>query len=214
MIDLHTHTLLSDGVLVPSELARRAAVCGYKGLAITDHADESNLETVVAQTIRVCTELNKQKGLRLLPGVELTHLPVKSIGRMVEKARRLGALLVVGHGETIAEPVAPGSNRAYIKAGVDILAHPGLITARECTLAARRGVHLEISARKGHSLTNGHVALLAKKYGAKMLLNSDAHCPGDLVSSGHALNVVLGAGLAGKDLKRMQENAGRLLKKS
>jgi hypothetical protein len=47
-----------------------------------------------------------------------------------------------------------------------------------------------------------------------MLLNSDAHCPGDLVSAGEALDVVLGAGLAGRDFKRMQENAGRLLKKS
>ena len=120
----------------------------------------------------------------------------------------------MGHGETIAEPVAPGTNRAFIKAGVDVLAHPGLITAPECALAAKRGVHLEISTRKGHSLTNGHVGVLAKKYEAKMLVNSDAHCPGDLVSSGHALNVVLGAGLAGRDFKRMQENAGRLLKKS
>jgi histidinol phosphatase-like PHP family hydrolase len=214
MIDLHTHTLLSDGVLVPSELARRAAVRGYKGLAFTDHADESNLELVLVQTIKVCAELNKEKGLRLLPGVELTHLPVNSIARMVKKARRLGALLVVGHGETITEPVAPGTNRAFIKAGVDVLAHPGLITARECALAAKLRVHLEISARKGHSLTNGHVASAARKYGVKMLLNSDAHCPGDLVSAGEALNVVLGAGLAGRDFKRMQENAGRLLKKS
>ncbi|MEK7309147.1 MAG: PHP domain-containing protein, partial [Nitrospirota bacterium] len=30
MIDLHTHSLLSDGVLLPSELIRRAYVIGYK----------------------------------------------------------------------------------------------------------------------------------------------------------------------------------------
>ncbi len=214
MIDLHAHTLLSDGVLVPSELARRAAVCGYKALAITDHADESNLELVLAQTIKVCAELNKQKGLKLMAGVELTHLPIDTIGRMVKKARLLGAALVVGHGETIAEPVAPGTNRAFINAGVDILAHPGLITPREASLAAKRSVHLEISTRKGHSLTNGHVGAAAKKAGAKMLVNSDAHCPGDLNSSAKALNVVLGAGLTGRDFKRMQENAGRLLKKN
>ncbi len=214
MIDLHTHTLLSDGALVPSELARRAVVCGYKGLAITDHADESNLEVLLAQTIKVCAELNKQRGLKLIPGVELTHLPVNTIGRMVKKARLLGAALVVGHGETIAEPVAPGTNRAYINAGVDILAHPGLIPATESTLAAKRSVYLEISTRKGHGLANGHVAAAAKKAGAKMLVNSDAHCPGDLNSSARALSVVLGAGLTSGDFKRMQENAGRLLKKN
>ena len=37
MIDLHTHSFFSDGVLSPSELIRRAVVKGYKAIAITDH---------------------------------------------------------------------------------------------------------------------------------------------------------------------------------
>jgi histidinol phosphatase-like PHP family hydrolase len=43
MIDLHTHTLFSDGELVPAELARRADRLGYRWLAITDHVDSSTL---------------------------------------------------------------------------------------------------------------------------------------------------------------------------
>ena len=46
MIDLHTHTFHSDGALVPSELAARAFAKGYKGLAITDHADFSNIADI------------------------------------------------------------------------------------------------------------------------------------------------------------------------
>lgn len=38
-VDLHTHSLFSDGVLLPSEMLQRAAQLGYGVLAITDHAD-------------------------------------------------------------------------------------------------------------------------------------------------------------------------------
>ncbi|MFY9194440.1 MAG: PHP domain-containing protein, partial [Methanoculleus sp.] len=47
MYDLHTHTILSDGELLPTELIRRAAVLGYSTIAITDHADASNLAGLV-----------------------------------------------------------------------------------------------------------------------------------------------------------------------
>jgi len=43
MIDLHTHSLLSDGELLPLELARRARVKGYTVLGITDHVDATNI---------------------------------------------------------------------------------------------------------------------------------------------------------------------------
>ena len=49
MIDLHTHTLYSDGELIPAELWRRAQVKGYRYLAITDHVDASNFEVVFAR---------------------------------------------------------------------------------------------------------------------------------------------------------------------
>lgn len=47
MIDFHTHTLFSDGELLPSELARRAKEIGYRSICFTDHVDMSNMETVV-----------------------------------------------------------------------------------------------------------------------------------------------------------------------
>ena len=37
MYDFHTHTFLSDGVLSPMELIRRAHVRGYRAMAVTDH---------------------------------------------------------------------------------------------------------------------------------------------------------------------------------
>lgn len=213
MIDFHTHSFLSDGVLVPSELVRRARVAGYTAMAITDHADESNIESVLKQITKVAKQLNTDRTFRLIPGVELTHIPPKHIPLMVKKARALGAAVVVGHGETLAEPVEAGTNIAYIKAGVDVLAHPGLITPDEMKAAVKKGVHIEITSRGGHSISNGHVASLAKGLGARMLVNTDSHAPGDLISDERALKVALGAGLDKDDFRRIQENAVELVRK-
>jgi histidinol phosphatase-like PHP family hydrolase len=103
--------------------------------------------------------------------------------------------LIVVHGETLAEPVAPGTNRAALEADIDILAHPGLITLEEAALARERSVFLEISARKGHCLANGHVARTALEVGASLILNTDAHRPEDLITRQQAERLARGAGL-------------------
>ena len=194
MIDLHTHTLFSDGVLLPFELARRAEAAGYKAIAFTDHVDPSNIEHVVTSLVRAASELRGEIGVKVIPGAELTHVPPKLIGKLAERARDLGALVVLVHGETLVEPVAPGTNLAAIEAGVDILAHPGLITPEEAALAAKLGVALEISTRKGHSLTNGHVARVGLEAGATLVINNDAHEPRDLVDEAQARRIFIGAG--------------------
>ena len=78
-------------------------------------------------------------------------------------------------------------------------------------MAREKGVFLEITSRQGHSLSNGHVARLAQKAGAAMVLNTDTHLPGDLISREKALRVVLGAGLKSGDFDRMLENSWRIL---
>jgi putative hydrolase len=207
MIDLHSHSLLSDGVLLPSELVRRAGVKGYRYWAITDHVDVSNLDHVVPRIVCLARELNTHWDIRVIPGIELTHIPPESIAGLVQRARDLGACLIVVHGETIAEPVPPGTNRAAIEAGVQVLAHPGLITPEEVRLAAQKGVLLEITSRKGHSLTNGHVVRLAQAAGAGLILNSDTHTPEDIVALDQRGRVVEGAGLDREALLGMDEKA-------
>lgn len=211
MIDLHTHSLFSDGELLPSELVRRASVIGCQAVAITDHADSSNLDWVIPRMVQVCRDLKAHWQVRAIPGVELTHIPPDLISPLTVRARSLGAQIVLVHGETIVEPVPPGTNQQAIAAGVDILAHPGLIAEEEVVLAREKGVFLEITARKGHSLTNGHVARLAKKVGASLVLNTDTHAPDDLISQDYALKIALGAGLTNEDFERMQENAWKIL---
>lgn len=211
MIDLHTHSLLSDGVLLPSELVRRAAVLGARAVAITDHADQSNLEVILPQMARLAAELTMPGGIKVIPGVELTYVPPDLISDMAKKARQLGARLVLVHGETVVEPVIPGTNRAALEAAVDILAHPGLITEEEVRLAKKAGVYLELTARRGHSLTNGRVARLAFIHNVPLLVNSDAHDVGDLLTPQLARAVALGAGLTEAQYQLLQEQTLALL---
>lgn len=214
MIDLHTHSLFSDGVLVPSELVRRAVMKGYKVIAITDHADASNLDFTIPRVAAACKVLTNQWNIVALPGIELTHIPPETFGELTDRARLLGAAVVVAHGETLVEPVYPGTNRAAIEARVDILAHPGLITKEEASLAARNGVHLEISSRKGHCLSNGHVAALAAETGAKLVIDTDTHEPGDLITDEFAHGVLLGAGLTDERISAVLQNSLELAAKA
>ena len=166
--DFHIHSLLTEGELVPSEIVQRCSVLGYGGIAITDHVDQTNLEHVLGCLAPACRELGGLFEMEVLPGVELTHVHPDSIEALVERARKLGAEVVVVHGETLVEPVRAGTNSAAVNAtGVDILAHPGLITVEEARLAKENNVFLELSSRKGHCLANGHVAKVAKEMSAK-----------------------------------------------
>ncbi|MFH0810543.1 MAG: histidinol phosphate phosphatase domain-containing protein [Pseudomonadota bacterium] len=212
MIDLHTHTIFSDGELLPAELCRRLEVLGYSAVALTDHADPSNLDWMVPRIVHAAQELNAHMGIQLVPGVELTHLPPILIAESAARARQLGALVVVVHGETIVEPVPPGTNHAALLCpDVDVLAHPGMLSLEDAQLAAERGVALEITSRGGHSLTNGHVARLAQQTGAPLVLNSDAHAPKDLVPPGFADLVGRAAGLTEAQVAKARRNAQELL---
>lgn len=211
MIDLHTHTFFSDGALVPSEHVRRFEVLGYEAVAITDHADSSNMDFIIPRIVQAARDLNPLGKTRLIPGIELTHVPPPLFARLTVRARELGALIVVAHGETPVEPVAPGTNRAALEAGVDILAHPGFITEEEAALAAKKGIFLELSGRKGHSLTNGHVAQMAAQAGALLAVNADAHGPEDFMTAERAETVALGAGLTKARYMQLRQDMARLV---
>ncbi len=212
MIDFHTHSLFSDGELLPSELVRRVECLDYEFVAITDHADSSNIDLIVPRIAKVAQDINRYSKTRLIPGIELTHLAPSLIRPLAKEARKLGAKLVIVHGETLVEPVAPGTNRAALESPIDILAHPGLIGEEEVMLAAKKGIFLEITSRRGHCLTNGHVARLALQHNAFLCINSDGHGPGDLMSEAMAEQVALGAGIPKKEVEVIRRGMTKLAK--
>ena len=212
MIDLHTHTLLSDGELLPSELVRRAEVKGYAAIGITDHCDRSNIDFVVPRIVKVSKILNRYwKNIRVIPGVELTHVPLEEISPLIKYAKSKGAKLIVVHGETLSEPVIPGTNRKAIESGATILAHPGNISEEDARLAAKRGVYLEITTRKSHRITNKRVAEMARKTGAKLVLNTDTHKPEDITTKRDAEAVLSEAGLSQAEIEQVFNNSKALI---
>lgn len=212
MIDLHTHTLLSDGDLLPSELARRADEIGYKVIAFTDHVDFSNIDDIVPAIVRVCEKINMNFRIKTIPGVEITHVNPIDIPNISKIARNLGAKIIVVHGETIVEPVSKGTNKKALESDIDILAHPGILSEDEAKMAKERNIYIEISARKGHSLSNGHIVRLWYEYGFPLILNTDTHSPSDLITDEFAKKIVISSGVRIEDVDRIFHNSYILAK--
>lgn len=75
-IDLHSHSLASDGTLSPTQLVEHAARQGVQVLALTDHDETAGIEEA-RRAARV-------QGLQLVPGVEVSvtwnHATVHIVG--------------------------------------------------------------------------------------------------------------------------------------
>jgi putative hydrolase len=194
-IDFHSHTFLTDGVASATEMWTSALVRGHRALAITDHVgveDPSPLLRRLHEEARPWRE----SAIVAVVGVEITHVPPPRIAAAVRQARRAGAEIVIVHGETLAERVLPGTNRAALETGeVDVLAHPGLLSVEEAELARDHRTVLELSGRRGHSLANGRVARVALEVGVPLVVDSDAHAPDELLSQESARRIAEGAGV-------------------
>ena len=64
MIDLHSHTIHSDGDRSPDYLLAEAAAAGVTVLSVTDHDTVSGIPE--------CRIAAKRHGVRLVPGIELS----------------------------------------------------------------------------------------------------------------------------------------------
>ena len=63
-IDLHTHTLASDGSDTPAAVVQQAAALGLRAVAVTDHDTFAGLPEALAAGQRC--------GIEVVPGVELS----------------------------------------------------------------------------------------------------------------------------------------------
>lgn len=64
LIDLHMHSLASDGTMTPTDLVRRVHAAGVRVMALTDHDNTAGLEEARVQA----TALD----IQLVPGVEVS----------------------------------------------------------------------------------------------------------------------------------------------
>jgi histidinol phosphatase-like PHP family hydrolase len=195
--EFHSHTFLSDGELHPIEHIRRAHHAGHNAIALTDHVGVHDAERVLSILVKECAAAMEDWKIVALPGVEITHVPPRQIAKAAKAARKAGAKIVVVHGETVNEPVLRGTNAAAVScADVDVLAHPGFLTEKDARVAMATGVFIELTAKKPHGYTNGHIARILERTQAPFLVNGDVHSEEQLVSEETARTVALGAGLS------------------
>lgn len=209
--DFHAHSYLTDGQLSPTDMWRHGDRLLHRALALTDHVA---LEDPKPLLDRLHAEARAWEGapMTTLVGVEISMVPPRRIADAARAARRAGAEIVIVHGETVVEPVPPGTNRAAIEATeVDLLAHPGLLTEEEAALARAHETVLELSARRGHSLTNGLVAQRALEAKVDLVVDSDAHSAEQLVPFELAQRIAAGASLSPEHVRRALEEAPRRL---
>lgn len=213
--DFHAHTFLTDGNTSATDMWNEADVLGHRLLAITDHVGLED-PTPLLRRLHEEARTFEEGPMVTLVGVEITKAPVRRIADVARAARKAGAEIVIVHGETTNEHVPAGTNHAAISSGlVDILAHPGLLAPEDAQLARDNGTILEVSARRGHCLTNGHVVRLALEVGADLVVDSDAHSPSDLLPFEVAERVARGAGLNGaRVMHTLEETPKRLLAKT
>jgi predicted metal-dependent phosphoesterase TrpH len=63
-VDLHTHSIASDGSLPPEEVVRKAKQAGLAAIALTDHDTINGVAAAQAEGARI--------GVRVVPGTELS----------------------------------------------------------------------------------------------------------------------------------------------
>ncbi len=64
VVDLHTHTIFSDGNLTPQEVVKLAKLNGISAISITDHDEIAGISEA--------TKIGKKLGIDIIPGVELS----------------------------------------------------------------------------------------------------------------------------------------------
>lgn len=211
MIDFHIHP---QAFFSPSEAAHCGRQAGNRSVALLARCHKENLETELLPLVRAVRQLTLYNSIDAIAGVELVHVPSGLLPETVAKARELGAQIVVGHGESVlphGAVVPKGANLSAIEAGVDLLAHPGLLTEEEALCAVQKGCALELSLAPWHSMYNGHVAKVALKHGCMLVAGSNAREACDMIWRETAHSLLMGAGMDEQAMQRLERDALTLM---
>src|SRR6266540_1419912 len=215
-IDLHAHTLASDGSDTPLELVGAAAAAGIEVLAVTDHDTVEGLGQALAA--------GERAGVQVLPGCEVTG---DVDGRVVHLLAYGEGLLAPGAVADVAEAFdryLSNGRPAYVPApslpvdevvalvhaigGVVVLAHPGRLAPQErervVGAAVAAGVDgLEVWHSQHDDQARRRFMATAERHGLLATGGSDyhgRHKPGVRLGSGTGGNVLVPA-YAADDLK-------------
>ncbi|MEW6423485.1 MAG: DNA polymerase/3'-5' exonuclease PolX [Bacillota bacterium] len=192
--DLHIHTNWSDGVNSLEQIIDYARKKGYRYIAITDHSPSLkiarglSLEQLKEQRKLIEKMNEKYDDIRIFSGLEVDILPQGGLDCPPEILAQLDVVIASVHTSfrqdrrTMTERILSAVRNEY----VDIIGHltGRLIGQREAylvdvekILAAARdyGKFMEINSSPDRLDLSEEHARLAKEYGLKMVINTDAH---------------------------------------
>ncbi len=193
--DLHTHTLASGHAYsTVDEMAKGAFVKGLKLIAVTDHGPQMPGGPHIYHFGNLAVVPDKLYGVRIIKGVEANILDQGELDLDVEVLERLdfvsaGIHRLTGHSLENKNDYTEATIKAMDNPYLDMITHPvqkeyPLDLERVAEAAAEKNVILEINAssyspKKDHTrgIKSESIKLLrlAKKYGFKIAVNSDAH---------------------------------------
>lgn len=207
IIDLHMHSTISDGTLHLEELVEVAMDRGYSAMAFTDHVFFDNYKRIADKIINwVDKNQEHYKDIVLIPGVEITFATPKEIGIITKDVRAMGSKCVVVHGEASFERTPKGTNDAAIEHGVNVLAHPSYITKEQVVASLKTGTAFELSARDCYNYANKQIAETVLQNGGKMVINSDSHQIGAMLSKHKVLETAKIANLTEEQLSNLKND--------
>lgn len=160
-------------------------------------------DTFCTELMRLQTQVKKLSiyhNVQAFFGIELYQIPPALLADTINAYRTLKLDIIGVHGESITDIVEEGTNFAACNAKADILFNPGLIDDTCVELAAKNNVFLEISTHKNHAYCNAHIAFLAKKHKAKLLLGSSATCLEEIHHPDMQKQICQGACILMKDI--------------
>jgi predicted metal-dependent phosphoesterase TrpH len=159
-IDIHTHSLYSDGVNTPGEMVRHAKKIGLEGIAITDH-------NLVEGSLKAL-EYNSEE-FTVIPGVEVSSSE--------------GHILALGVTEEIESSIPAGEvvDRIHELGGIAIAAHPyDRLRSGVGDLVYKLDFDAMEVVNGRTLLTVGDMIEIAKKVKLSKVGGSDAHCLDEL----------------------------------
>jgi 3',5'-nucleoside bisphosphate phosphatase len=213
-IDLHTHSLYSDGSLEPAALVERAALADIGMLALTDHDTIGGIEKAQAAALRF--------GIRLVPGVELSaswrHQTIHVLGLWIDPTSPRLKVLLEGQAERRRERMRrmcarlgrSGLPGDALLAAVE--SAPGLPTRSHLAAALAAGGHVkrvEDAFRK--FLSAGKPGYVASEWPALAEILTVRREAGGTASLAHPLRYRLSSGARGRLLAEFAAAGGDAL---
>ncbi|MGO9514632.1 MAG: PHP domain-containing protein [Steroidobacteraceae bacterium] len=180
-VDLHTHSIYSDGSLTPADLVLRAAAAGIEVLALTDHDTIAGLEEAQQAAGRI--------GVRLVPGVEISaswrSQAIHVLGLWIDPASaQLQSMLT-------AQADRRRRRMRKICAALGKLGLPGaaLLTAVEANPGLPTRSHLAVALVAG-----GHVGRTDDAFRKYLGRGKAAHCAAEWPALAQVVTWIRGAG--------------------